>query len=65
MINDGENFNDFFGKMEEGGVVYCGGYWIEKAVEQKNPRLTLDLAYSKLLFYDPLDIGLLYLNRLN
>ncbi len=65
MINGGENFDVFFNKIGEKGSVRSGDQWIEKAVEQKNPRLTIDLAHSKLLTYDQLDIELLHLNRLN
>ena len=39
--------------------------WLEKAVEQKNPRVTLALAYSLLLVYDDIDIKLLTLTTLN
>jgi hypothetical protein len=39
--------------------------WLEKAVEQKNPQVTLALAYSILLVYDDLDKKLLPFNTLN
>jgi hypothetical protein len=39
--------------------------WLEEAIEQKNPRLTLDLADSILLVYDDLDKKLLALSSLN
>jgi len=39
--------------------------WLEEAIEQKNPRLTLALADSILLVYDDLDKKLLDLTRLN
>jgi hypothetical protein len=39
--------------------------WLEEAIEQKNPRLTLALADSILLVYDDLDKKLLALTRLN
>ena len=39
--------------------------WLEVAIEQKNPRLTLALADSILLVYDDLDKKLLALTRLN
>jgi hypothetical protein len=39
--------------------------WLEKAVEQKNPRVTLALAYSLLLEYDDLDKKLLSVATLN
>jgi len=39
--------------------------WLEKAVEQKNPHVTVALAYSILLEYDNLDEKLLLLSSLN
>ena len=39
--------------------------WLGKAIEQKNPRVTLALAYSFLLVYDDLDKKLLFLSSLN
>jgi len=40
-------------------------HWLQEAVQQKNPRLTLALADSVLLVYDDLDRKLLALTRLN
>jgi hypothetical protein len=40
-------------------------HWLIQAVEQKNPRVTLDLAYSVLLVYDDLDKKLLPISALN
>jgi hypothetical protein len=65
MENDRDKFNDFFDELEEMDFLHSGSYWIEKAVEQKNPMLTLDLACSKLLLYDQLDKKILNLSRLN
>jgi hypothetical protein len=39
--------------------------WLEEAIEQKNPRLTLALADSILLVYDDLDKKLLAITSLN
>ena len=39
--------------------------WLGKAVEEKNPRVTLALAYSILLTYDELDKKLLLFTTLN
>ena len=39
--------------------------WLQKALLQRNPRLTLELANSVLLLYDDLDRKLLPLTRLN
>jgi hypothetical protein len=65
MENGRDKFDDFFDEIEEMDFLYSGSYWIEKAVEQKNPMLTLDLAYSKLLLYDQLDKKILNLISLN
>ena len=39
--------------------------WLEKAVEQKNPKVTLALAYTLLLSYDDLDKKLFPISALN
>lgn len=39
--------------------------WLDKAIEQKNPRVTLPLAYSIPLEYDDLDDKLLHISALN
>jgi hypothetical protein len=65
MENGRDKFDDFFDEIEEMDFLYSGSYWIEKAVEQKNPMLTLGLAYSKLLLYDQLDKKILNLISLN
>ena len=39
--------------------------WLQKAILQKNHRLTLELANSELLLYDDFDNKLLALTRLN
>jgi hypothetical protein len=39
--------------------------WLEKAVEQKNPQVTLALAYSIPLEYDELDKKLMIISAQN
>ena len=39
--------------------------WLEKAIEKKDPRITLALAYSVLLEYDDLDKKLFHISTLN
>jgi hypothetical protein len=60
--NEGE-IDKLFKRMLEKGLVSTSHHWIEKAVEQKNPRLTLDLARSALLLYDRLDKRLVNLEK--
>lgn len=55
MTNSEREFGDLFWGMMKSGLVSTSNRWIEIATEQKNPRLTLDLAYSFLLVYDRLD----------
>ena len=44
-------FSDMIGK----GLAYSSDSWIQWAIQQKHPRLTLDLANSVLLTYSGLD----------
>jgi hypothetical protein len=48
--------DDFFGNVPR---------WLEQAIEQKNPRLTIALADSVLLMYDDWDYKLLVMSNLN
>ena len=48
-----------------GDLVGDNPLWLQKAVQQKSPRLSLELAHSTLLVYDDLDKKLLALTRLN
>jgi len=64
LSNDGSYFGDQSDKIREDlwGEVPP---WLEVAIQQKNPRLTVALADSILLEYDDLDKKLLALTRLN
>lgn len=48
-----------FEEMLKRGFISTSNTWIEKAIEQKNARFPIGIAYSKLLIYDKLDIKLL------
>ena len=65
MLNYENEINNLFTKMVKKGLVSTSNLWIEKATEQKNPRLTLDLAYSTPLLYDSLDKTLVNLKGSN
>ncbi len=65
MTNSSNEIDSLFYQMIEKGLVSTSHHWIEIAVEQKNPRLTLDLAFSTLLHYDRLDRKLLGKSQLN
>jgi len=65
MTNNGNEIDSLFYQMIEKGLVSTSHHWIEIAVEQRNPRLTLDLAFSTLLLYDRLDKKLLSNSQLN
>jgi hypothetical protein len=65
MSDSEETIEDFFESMVETGLVSTTGRWIEKATVQKNSRLTLELAYSRVLAYDVADRLLLTITDLN
>jgi hypothetical protein len=64
LNNDGNSINDQSDEISR-DLFSEIPYWLEEAIEQKNPRLTLALADSILLVYDDLDKKLLALTRLN
>ena len=47
------------------GLSVVGSTWIQRAVEQKHPKLTIDLAWSIPLIYSDLDKVLLHQEKLN
>ncbi len=55
MSNSEDQIDDIFEKMVETGLLSTSGRWIERAAEQKNRKLTIELAYSTVLVYDILD----------
>ena len=65
MMNQKNNLNSFFEDMLRRGLISTSNNWIEKAIEQKNPRLPISIAASKLLIYDMLDFKLITLGRNN
>ena len=65
MANSENDADNLFNEMVKRGSVSTSNWWIEKAAEQKNPRLILGLACSKLLLYDRVDKKLVGLKGLN
>jgi hypothetical protein len=61
---DGSNLGDLSNKIGRNLTVDLPR-WLEEAVKQKNPRVSLALAYSLLLEYDELDKELLSVTTLN
>jgi hypothetical protein len=65
MTDSEDRIDEIFQDMMKTGLVSTSSCWIERAAEQKNPKLTLELANSTLLNYDRLDIRLIVLYRMN
>ncbi|MFH1381474.1 MAG: hypothetical protein ABIH70_01105 [Chloroflexota bacterium] len=65
MENRENEVGDLFQSMVKMGLLSSGSFWIETALQQKNPRLTLDLANSAVLVYDPMDRKLINLKGWN
>jgi hypothetical protein len=65
MTDSEERIDDLFEDMAETGLVSTSGRWIERAAVQKNTRLTLELAYSRVLAYDVADRLLMTITDLN
>ena len=64
MGTDGSNLGDLANKIGRNLTVDLPR-WLEEAVKQKNPLVSLALAYSLLLEYDELDKELLSITTLN
>ena len=59
------DMSKWFHEMEERRLVAMSSVWIEQAVSQGNPNMTLDLAQSVPLVYDDLDYLLVRREILN
>jgi hypothetical protein len=55
MMNNGNDLDNLLRQMVDKGLAATSHDWIERATQQKNPRLTIELACSKLLLYDPME----------
>ena len=56
---------DVFENLVKTGVLSTGNAWIQRAAAQKNPRLTLELAYSSELTYDITDRLMMKITDMN
>jgi hypothetical protein len=65
MNNEENKFNFLYREMLDKGLLSTSNSWIERAIEQKHPRLPLSIASSKLLIYDKMDSRLLALVKAN
>jgi len=65
MMNSGSDLDNLLRQMVNKGLAFTSHDWIERAVQQKNPRLTVELACSNLLLYDPVERKLVSLLVLN
>ena len=59
------NIDKWLDEMIDKGLASSSSSWIERAVKQKNDRMTVGLAYSVPLIYDDWDIIILQMQALN
>ena len=59
------NMDKWLNDMIDKGLASTSSSWIERAVEQKNDRMTVDLASSVLLTYSDWDEIILRMQTLN
>ena len=55
MTDNTDEIEGIFESMVQKGLLSTGNGWLETAIEQKNPRVTIDLAQSEIMVYDLLD----------
>jgi hypothetical protein len=65
MKDSPDRIDDIFEHMAETGLVSTSNRWIEKASVQRNPKLTIELACSRLLIYSFLDKLAFSIDNLN
>jgi hypothetical protein len=65
MRNDENDKNYRYDKIMMWNLTFENNVWFQKAIEQNNPKLTLDLINSILLVYNEIDKKLLNFTNLN
>ncbi len=55
MTDNADEIEGIFESMVRDGLLSTGNGWLETAIEQKNSRVTIDLAQSEIMVYDLLD----------
>ena len=65
MRNDENEINYRYDKIIMWNFTFENNAWFQRAIEQNNPRLTLDLVNSIVLIYNEIDKKLLNLINLN
>jgi hypothetical protein len=54
-----------FDDMLKKGLISTGNFWIERAIDEKNARLPIGIANSRLLTYDQIDRNILNQGNFN
>jgi hypothetical protein len=65
MKNDENDINDRYDKIFMWNLTFENNCWIQKAKEQSNRRLTVELVNSIVLVYNQIDKKLLHFTNLN
>ena len=65
MIDPNDDIYYLLEEMIRKGLASTSSTWLEIAVQQKNPRLSIGIASSKMLFYDRMDCKLITLSKCN
>jgi hypothetical protein len=65
MTEQPDKIELIFEDMVKTGLLSTSNQWIEKATKQRNPRLTMELAYSKIMEYDTAEKMLFSISDLN
>jgi hypothetical protein len=65
MANSDNSADSVFESLVDAGVLSTSNGWIQRAVVQHNPRLTLELAYSTTVVIDVTDRLMISITDLN
>jgi hypothetical protein len=65
MISNPKSTDDWFTEMQNKGLASTANYWLERAILEKNPALSVGIANSRLLVYDRLDRCVVFLSQAN
>ncbi len=57
--------NELYNEMLKRGLISTSSSWIERAVLQKEPLMTLELAHSTGIYLDKVDLVIITASKMN
>ena len=65
MMESRNSIRSLLDEMVRRGLASTSNHWIELAIRDRNPRLSVGVASSKVLVYDKIDRSIMHLSACN